>query len=312
MAKQKKAKGSPFGETSRVELLEQHLDAFGDISAVDAWRFVYEELLWFDRSTGLVHLYESDKVRPGRSSWYARSIAFTDRLAELFSVDRTGLKNKIDRLFLACLERLVEGKATIPGAAPIVAAVAEVGNELGIDPSVVEEAGQVAASEDFIPYAELLVEVTELLVSRAGVDDASAAKLAREIVDRAQFHLTFGSNRQNVLGEGFRRSLENPCRAAWPRSPRRKSSCAKRRTTSRDSREDSISRGASSHRTSRLCEVIERPCYAPLNGRFGMTARSNYRTNWIAMFNCYHRMFSPSMSLSPTNTTRAGSRIPRT
>src|SRR5208337_1269865 len=156
MAKQKKPKGSPFGETSRVELLEQHLDAFGEINAANAWRFVYEELLWFDRSTGLVHLYESDKVRPGRSSWYARSIAFTDRLAQLFDVDRAGLKHKIDRLFLACLERLVEGKAKLPGGAPIVAAVAEVGDELGIDPGVVEEAGQVAASEDFIPYAELL------------------------------------------------------------------------------------------------------------------------------------------------------------
>ena len=64
MAKQKKAKGSPFGEKSRAELLEQHLDAFGEINAGNAWKFVYEELLWFDRSTGLVHLYESDKVRP--------------------------------------------------------------------------------------------------------------------------------------------------------------------------------------------------------------------------------------------------------
>ncbi len=116
-----------------------------------------------------------------------RSIAFTDRLAQLFDVDRPGLKHKIDRLFLACLERLVEGKAKLPGAAPIVAAVAEVGDELGIDPGVVEEAGQVAASEDFIPYAELLAEVTELLISRAGMDDAVAAKLAREIVDRDRF-----------------------------------------------------------------------------------------------------------------------------
>ena len=64
-------KGSPFGEASRVELLESHLRQFGDINATNAWRFVYEELLWFDKSTGLVHLYESDKVRPGRSSWPA-------------------------------------------------------------------------------------------------------------------------------------------------------------------------------------------------------------------------------------------------
>lgn len=59
--KKSSAKDSPFGETSRVELLDQHFREFGSITPATAWRFVYEELLWFDRSTGLVHLYESDK-----------------------------------------------------------------------------------------------------------------------------------------------------------------------------------------------------------------------------------------------------------
>lgn len=208
MAKKKaKPKGSPFGEASRVELLEQHLAAFGEINAADAWRFVYEELLWFDRSTGLVHLYESDKVRPGRSSWYARSVAFTDRLCQLYGVDRAGLKARLDRLFLACLERLVESQKPTAGQARAVAAVAEAGDDLGLPAEVVGQAKEVASdveeAADFVPYAELVAEVTDLLVSRAGMTEAAAAALAREIVDRAQFHLTFGSNRQNVLGEGF-------------------------------------------------------------------------------------------------------------
>jgi hypothetical protein len=203
MAKKKKAKESPFGEESRVELLERHLNAFGEITAATAWKYVYEELLWFDRSTGLVHLYESDKVRPGRSSWYERSIAFTERLAQLFGVDRSGLKDRIDRLFLACLERLVESKTDTLGGGQIIAAVAEVGQDIGVASGVIEEASEVARPDDFIPYADLLAEVTELLINRAGMDAHPAAKLAREIVDRAQFHLTFGSNRQNVLGEGF-------------------------------------------------------------------------------------------------------------
>jgi len=115
-------KASPFGEASRVELLESHLRQFGDINAANAWRFVYEELLWFDKSTGLVHLYESDKVRPGRSSWYARSIALTDRLCDLFGADRTGLKNRIDRLFLACLEGLVKSHQAGDGRSQAIAA----------------------------------------------------------------------------------------------------------------------------------------------------------------------------------------------
>ncbi len=200
-----RVKDSPFGEASRVELLREHLKAFGKITPATAWRFVYEELLWFDKSTGLVHLYESDKVKPGRSSWYNRSVVFTDRLSELYGVDRIGLKNRLDRLFLACLARLVESRQAAEQQAMV--AVAESGEEVGLAEEVVEEAreaaAKAAAEEEFVPYAELVVEVTELLVSRAKMEEAAAALLAREIVDRAQYHLTFGSNRQNVLGEGF-------------------------------------------------------------------------------------------------------------
>ena len=106
------------------------------------------------------------------------SIAFTERLAALLGVDRSGLKIRIDRLFLACLERLVESKPKSPEAEAIVAAVAEAGDELGVPAGIVEEATHAAKSEDFIPYAELLAEVAELLVSRAGMDNASAAGLA--------------------------------------------------------------------------------------------------------------------------------------
>lgn len=209
MAKKRlsKAKDSPFGEASRVELLERHLREFGTVTADNAWRFAYEELLWFDKSTGLVHLYESDKVRPGRSSWYARSIAFTDRLCALFKTDRPGLKDRIDRLFLACLERLVSSKLAATENTQGVTAIPETGEDLGLPENIVEVAaemtGEASKTEDFVPYAELVAEVAELLMSRAGLTEAASATLAREIVNRAEFHMTFGSNRQNVLGEGF-------------------------------------------------------------------------------------------------------------
>jgi hypothetical protein len=41
--KKSKAKDSPFGEASRVEILESHLHEFGVVTAESAWRFVYEE-----------------------------------------------------------------------------------------------------------------------------------------------------------------------------------------------------------------------------------------------------------------------------
>src|SRR5438270_376803 len=79
--------------------------------------------------------------------------------------------------------------------------------QLGFAPGVAEAAAtaarEAAEEQDFVPYAELTAEVTELLIHRTGMTEAAAASLAREIVKRAQYHLTFGSNRQNVLGEGF-------------------------------------------------------------------------------------------------------------
>jgi hypothetical protein len=203
MAKrQAKSKESPFGESSRVELLEEHFRAFGKITPANAWRFVYEELLWFDKSTGLIHLYESDKVRPGRSSWYNRSIVFTDRLCAIFGVNRSGLRERIDRLFLACLKRMVLGEKNEAA----IAAIADTGAQIGLPSNVVEEAQaevkEASKEADFIPYAELAAEVTDLLIQKAGMKE-EAKNLAREIVERAEYHLTFGSNRQNVLGEGF-------------------------------------------------------------------------------------------------------------
>jgi hypothetical protein len=196
--------GSPFGEASRVAILKEHLRAFGPITPASAWKFAYEELLWFDRSNNLVHLYESDKAQPGRSNWYQRSVTFTKRLGELFGVDKAGLKERIDRLFLSCLEKLVESREADASEAK---ALASAGAELGLSDVIIEEAEEEAAEAaedaDFVPYAELVAEVIELLVTKAGLSSPEAAELAKEIVDRAQFHLTFGSNRQNVLGEGF-------------------------------------------------------------------------------------------------------------
>lgn len=180
---QPKAKDSPFGQPIRERFLEQHFKEFGAITPTTAWKFVFEELLWFDKSNGLAHFYEADKVRPGRSSWYERSIRFTNRLQELFGdPDRATLKARLDKLFLACLNRLLEEKRA-----------AGTTEALKTDES----------DEEFILDAELIAEMTIILVNRLKLDDATASKVANELADRARVHFKYGSNRQNVLGEGF-------------------------------------------------------------------------------------------------------------
>ena len=78
------AKASPFGQASRMKIVRRNFRDAGEVTSANAWKFLCEELLWFDGSTGLAHLYESDKAQPGRSKWYERSILFTDILRREF------------------------------------------------------------------------------------------------------------------------------------------------------------------------------------------------------------------------------------
>ena len=105
---------SPFGKESRVQILKQHLKEASPITASNAWKFIYEELLWIDGSTGLAHLYESDKAQQGRP-WYNRTIIFTRMLCQQFGdIPVEQLKQQLDKLFRACLQKLIDSKEVIP------------------------------------------------------------------------------------------------------------------------------------------------------------------------------------------------------
>jgi hypothetical protein len=90
--KEHRLAASPLGKESRVRILRQHFAQAGAVTPSTAWQFVYHELLWIDGSTGLAHLYESDKAQPGRL-WYGRTMIFTDMLCERFgNISREQLK----------------------------------------------------------------------------------------------------------------------------------------------------------------------------------------------------------------------------
>jgi hypothetical protein len=205
---------SPFGKKSRVQIIERHLREDGVITPETAWKFIYRELLWIDSSTGLAHLYESDKAQEGRP-WYRRSVVFTDRLCEEFGgITREELKRQIDRLFRACLDKLVKKLAkekdgsteehdlltslTLPEAS---SAVTEELTEAAVE----EEGGE---PESYVPDAALVAEFTALVSERLGLAGKQVEALAREMVERARFYFTVERKRQNVLGEGFEDLLE--------------------------------------------------------------------------------------------------------
>lgn len=84
----------------------------------------------------------------------------------MFGVDRAGLRHRIDRLFLAWLERMVESKKRLPEQKSVIQAIADTGAEIGVEQEVVRKAQETTKEEeqqvDFVPYADLVVEITEL------------------------------------------------------------------------------------------------------------------------------------------------------
>jgi hypothetical protein len=201
---------TPFGKKSRVQIIERHLREDGGVAPETAWKFIYRELLWIDGSTGLAHLYESDKAQVGRP-WYRRSEVFTDRLCEEFGgITRDELKQQIDRLFKACLEKLAaklkKEKPDDDEEADLLSALAlpEAADELSAE--IVEAAK--AAEPSYVPDADLVAQFASLLRERLGVSEGQAEALARDMVERARFYFTVERKRQNVLGEGFEDLLE--------------------------------------------------------------------------------------------------------
>lgn len=191
------AKPSPFGKESRVKILTEHFAAT-TVTTATAWQFVYRELLWIDGSTGLAHLYESDKAQPGRSKWFDRTILFTDLLcAGLGGITREELKAQIDRLFRACLETLIKSKSETSDAAELREAWTS------DEPELTD-----ARTESYVPDAELVVEFAQLLVQRTLMAEPEAESFARELVSKARYFFTVERKRQNVLGEGFEDLLQ--------------------------------------------------------------------------------------------------------
>jgi hypothetical protein len=200
---------SPFGKKSRVQIIERHLKEGGVVTPETAWKFIYRELLWIDGSTGLAHLYESDKAQEGRP-WFRRSVIFTERLCKEFGgITREELKAQIDRLFKACLEKLAAKlKKDEPDSEDedLLAAIAqpEAASELP------EEIVEAAKAEEpvYVPDADLVAEFAALIQKRLGESTATAEWLAREMVAKARFYFTVERKRQNVLGEGFEDLLQ--------------------------------------------------------------------------------------------------------
>ena len=201
-------KTSPFGRQSRTSILSRHFEQ-RPVSADRAWEFIYRELLWIDGSTGLAHLYESDKAQPGRSVWYDRTVLFTKLICKEFGdtpVEK--LKGEIDGLFKECLERLIASTPSNESVSEIALAMVDEG-AVQLSESMVQEAARLSARvPGVVADADFVTETAKILASRLGTESNLAEDVAREIVGKARYYFNVGRKRQNVLGEGFEDLIE--------------------------------------------------------------------------------------------------------
>ncbi len=205
------ARSTPFGQQSRVQILKQHLSEGSPITAENAWQFIYQELLWIDGSTGLAHLYESDKAQPGRP-WYNRTVVFTDMLCERFgSITKEDLKDKIDRLFRAVMQKVIDEETKTPDEVELVKLVASQESLLEYPQELIEaavESTQETPLESYVPDAELVERFAVYIVDELHTQRSVAEQHAHHLVNQARHYFTIERKRQNVLGEGFEDLLE--------------------------------------------------------------------------------------------------------
>jgi hypothetical protein len=175
-----------FGAESRLQLLQEYFATAGEITTANAWKHVYRLLLWTDRTTGLVHCYESDKAQPGRP-WYARSLAFHDWLSEAFGSEPHELGGQIDWLFRRGTERLADvitkqnelraARATEQRASYAGRGFPDPGEDPAFEALIREELGQWLSD----PPLEAL----------------------RRLTQRIRMYFGQENKRKNLVGEGF-------------------------------------------------------------------------------------------------------------
>jgi hypothetical protein len=175
-----------FGAESRLQLLTEYFETAGSITAANAWLHVYRLLLWTDRTTGLVHCYESDKAQPGRP-WYGRSLAFHDWLAVAYETPPHELGARIDWLFRRGTERLA-GVIARRNASRETKAAEQRAPYVG--------RGFPEPGED--PALEALIQ--ESLAPWLGDPPADAL---RRLTQRIQTYFGQENKRKNLVGEGF-------------------------------------------------------------------------------------------------------------
>jgi len=169
-SKPKKTPDTPFGQGTRMRVLQEYFANAGEVNEENAWEHVYQCLLWMNIGAGLAHIYDSNHMQPG-GGFYSRAIRFTDLLCKHWQITPDQLPGRIDVLFKGCVAEL-------------------------------KRRHEASAEIDRETESELISAVQGEL-RKEGIEDDRALLLARKIEDLSRDFFTIGNKRKNALGEGF-------------------------------------------------------------------------------------------------------------
>jgi len=159
---------SPFGQGTRMRVLEAYFESAGEVTAANAWEHVYRCLLWVDEAAALAHVYDSNHMQPG-GVFHSRAERFTDELCRHWGMSRRELSPRIDQLFQGCVAEWKRSRHEKP------------------DPELENE---------------LIVSIAQHL-HHAGIPLDRSKLVAQEVESLARDFFTIGNKRKNALGEGF-------------------------------------------------------------------------------------------------------------
>ena len=165
------AQDTPFGQATRMRVLEEYFAQAGAVDETNAWEHVYRCLLWMNLGAGLAHIYDSNHMQPD-GVFHSRAVQFTDLLCARWDITRRQLAGKIDFLFKGCVAELKQRVAKVEG---------------GLDEETESE----------------LISAIEAVLRSEGIGEPTALAVARRIEGLSRDFFTIGNKRKNALGEGF-------------------------------------------------------------------------------------------------------------
>jgi hypothetical protein len=165
------AQDTPFGQTTRMRVLEEYFAQAGEVNETNAWEHVYRCLLWMNLGAGLAHVYDSNHMQPG-GVFHGRAVQFTDLLCAHWKIARKELPAQIDYLFKGCVAELKRRQAQPEG---------------DLDAETESE----------------LISAMEAVLRKEGILEPNALAVARQIEGLSRDFFTIGNKRKNALGEGF-------------------------------------------------------------------------------------------------------------